>query len=76
MYRFSDNQLRFEDFEQPIGMKMNKENRWVKRAEMIPWEDIEKRYAELFENKKRNVANPLLMALGACLIQADLRIFG
>lgn len=71
MYQFCDNQLRFEDFEQPIGMKMNRENRWVKRAEMIPWEEIELRYAALFKNKKGNVAKPLRLALGACLIQAD-----
>lgn len=52
-------------------MKMNRENRWVKRAEIIPWAEIEVRYAALFKNKKGNVAKPLRLALGACLIQAD-----
>ena len=71
MYRYSDNQLQFEDFEQPIGMRMHKENRWVQRAKTIPWKEIEKRYAELFKNKKGNVAKPLRLALGACIIQAE-----
>ena len=52
----------------PNGVKLNPENRWVKKAEIIPWGDIEKRYAELFKNKKGNVAKPLRMALGALLI--------
>ena len=71
MYRYSDNQLQLKDFEQPIGMRMHKENRWVQRAKTIPWEEIEKRYAELFKNKKGNVAKPLRLALGACIIQAE-----
>ena len=71
MYKFIDNQIQFEDFEQPIGMNIKRENRWVKRAESIPWNEVEKRYAALFKNKKGNVAKPLRLALGACIIQAE-----
>ena len=71
MYKFIDNQISFEDFETPLGMKLNKENRWVKRAENIPWEEIEKEYAKIFKNKKGNVAKPLRLALGACIIQSE-----
>jgi hypothetical protein len=45
-------QLRFTDFQQPIGLKMNPENRWIKKAEAIPWAEIEERYAELFPSEK------------------------
>jgi len=55
----------------PLGMKMNPENRWVKKAALIPWEEIELRYAALFKNRKGNVAKPLRMALGALLIQTQ-----
>lgn len=71
MYTFGDNQIAFSDFGQPVGMKMSPNNRWVKRAELIPWGKIEKRYAKLFTNKKGNVAKPLRLALGACIIQAE-----
>lgn len=71
MYRFSDNQLKFSDFGQPVGMKMNFENRWVKKAELIPWDEIEKRYAAIFKNKKGNVAKALRLALGALIIQTE-----
>lgn len=42
VYKFGDNQIRFEDFYQPVGLKMDSNNRWVKKAETIPWEEIEK----------------------------------
>ena len=64
-------QLAFEDFNQPIGLKMNPENRWIKKAEGIPWLELEKGYAKNFRNKKGNVAKPLRMALGALLIQKE-----
>lgn len=71
MYKFGDNQIRFEDFQQPVGLKMDPNNRWVKKAELIPWGDIEKRYAKLFTNRKGNVAKPLRLALGDCIIQDE-----
>ena len=37
----------------------------------MPWLEIEKRYAALFTNRKGNVAKPLRLALGACIIQAE-----
>ena len=39
------------DFNQPQGLQMNPENRWIKKAEMIPWDTIEKEYAKLFPSK-------------------------
>ena len=70
MYKFNRNsQITFSDFNQPMGMKMNANNRWVKKAEMIPWDKIEEKYAELFPSKTGMAAKPLRMALGSLLIQ-------
>ena len=52
-------------------MNLKENNRWVKKAQTIPWPEIEKRYAALFTNRKDNVAKPLRLALGACIIQAE-----
>jgi transposase, IS5 family len=73
MYKFKDNQLSLTDFGQAIGLKLNPENRWIKKAQSIPWEEIEIRYAKLFANKKGNVAKPLRLGLGACIIQDEYR---
>ena len=71
MYRYSNGQISLSDFKQPVGMNLKENNRWVKKAQTIPWPDIEKRYARLFTNRKGNVAKPLRLALGACIIQAE-----
>lgn len=71
MYRYSNGQIRLADFKQPVGMNLKESNHWVKKAQTIPWLEIEKRYAALFTNRKGNVAKPLRLALGACIIQAE-----
>ena len=71
MYRYSNGQISLSDFKQPVGMNLKENNRWVKKAQTIPWPEIEKRYAALFTNRKGNVAKPLRLALGACIIQAE-----
>jgi len=71
MYKYSNGQISLVDFKQPVGMHLKVSNRWVKKAQIIPWIDIEKRYAALFTNQKGNVAKPLRLALGACIIQAE-----
>ena len=71
MYRYSNGQISLADFKQPVGMNLKESNRWVKKAQTIPWLEIEKRYAALFTNRKGNVAKPLRLALGACIIQTE-----
>ena len=45
MYKYTDNtQSNFLSFNQPIGLHMNPKNRWVKMADVIPWEIFEKKY--------------------------------
>lgn len=70
MYKYTDNtQSNFLDFNQPIGLHMNPENRWVKMAAAIPWEVFEKKYSRLFKGKNGRVAKPLRLALGSLIIQ-------
>lgn len=72
MYKFDwYHQYSLSDFNQPLGMEMNPENRWVKKAAMIPWDEIEDRYAELFPSEVGMPAKPLQTALGSLLIQKE-----
>ena len=48
-----NSQLQFSDFQQPIGFKMNPQNRWIKKTETIPWAEIEDRYSKLFPSGER-----------------------
>ena len=70
MYKQSDrSQSSFLDFNQPMGLHMNPNNRWVKMADSVPWDVFEKKYSRLFKAKTGNVAKPVRMALGALIIQ-------
>jgi len=62
-------QFAFLDFNQPLGLNMNPQNRWIKIADRIPWKHFEKKYAKLFPSNIGNVAKPLRMALGSLIIQ-------
>jgi len=68
-------QLSFEDFYLPFGGRMNGNNRWIKLAERIPWEEFEEEYAKGFsQNGMGAPAKPFRMALGAELIKRKLDI--
>ena len=71
MYKFLSKQMSISDFGMPLGITLSPDNRWAKKADTIPWDEIEIRYAALFKNKKGNVAKPLRLALGALIIQTE-----
>jgi len=71
MYKFQSKQIGISDFGMPLGMKLNPNNRWVRKAATIPWDEIEVRYAALFKSQEGNVAKPLRLALGSLLIQTE-----
>jgi hypothetical protein len=46
MYRREPrHQLSFTDFFLPFGGKLSGNNRWIKLAELVPWDDLECDYA-------------------------------
>ncbi|MCI7327912.1 MAG: hypothetical protein SPG49_03425 [Hornefia butyriciproducens] len=65
-------QFTFKDFNRPMGLKLNPNNRWVIKAKAIPWDSIKDRYAKLFPSNTGMSAKPLRLALGALLIQKKL----
>ncbi|WP_434512794.1 IS5 family transposase [Desulfitobacterium sp. AusDCA] len=69
MYRQPSGQLKIEDFVLPFEGKLNSENRWVKLSKLIPWEEIEKNYAQLFPSNTGTEAKSLRIALGALIIK-------
>ena len=70
MYKPIDKlQHTFLDFNQPMGLRMNPNNRWIKMADSIPWDVFEEKYAKLFPSSTGNVAKPLRLALGTLIIQ-------
>ena len=76
MYRHEDRrQLELEKFYLPFEGHLNQDNRWVKLAKLIPWEEFEESYAATLADSGQGApAKPFRMALGALLIKEKLRI--
>lgn len=75
MYRkITPGQLTFENFYLPFGGKLSGNNRWVKLAELIPWEEFEAEYAQQFSEKEGAPAKSFRLALGALIIKEKLGI--
>jgi hypothetical protein len=73
MYRRpSPGQLSFENFYLPFGGKLSGDNRWVKLAELLPWQSVETDYAEQFSAKMGAPAKSFRVALGSLLIKEKL----
>ena len=34
-------QIRFDDFNQSCGMQLDPNNEWIRRADLIPWQELE-----------------------------------
>ena len=68
MYCYSNGQIGLADFKQPVGMNLKREQPLDKKAQKIPWQEVETQYAGLFTNRKGNVSKPLRLALVACII--------
>ncbi|MFL2018875.1 transposase [Weissella hellenica] len=67
-------QLSFDDFNQPTGLPINQNNRWVVRADNMPWHDLEKQYAMVFKSKCGPKPLPFRLVFGALMIQQLLEL--
>ena len=73
MYRREHpDQLSFKDFFLPFGGQLSGDNRWIKLAELIPWDELEDDYASQFCKGFGAPAKPFRIALGALIIKARL----
>ena len=58
-------QLTIEDFFLPFGGKLDAKNRWVKLAEITPWDRIEEYYLQSMSQETGRGAIPARIAFGA-----------
>ncbi|MEM9819238.1 MAG: IS5 family transposase, partial [Cyanobacteria bacterium P01_D01_bin.6] len=73
MYRRpSPGQLSFADFYLPFGGQLSGDNRWVKLAELVPWEEFDATYAEQLSPSQGAPAKSFRLALGALIIKEKL----
>lgn len=59
------------ELELPFGVALNRENRWVQLAEIIPWDIIDEEYKKNFPSNEGQIAKPARLAFGALYIQTE-----
>ena len=70
MYRLQSEQVSIFENENLFQLQgLNPDNDWVRLAKLIPWAELERRYAQTFDSKVGNVGKPARMALGALIIK-------
>lgn len=71
MYTKTEGQLILpDDFFLPFGGKLDKNNRWIILASLVPWERVETLYAKSFKKSLRGEeALTIRVALGSLIIQ-------
>jgi hypothetical protein len=73
MYKHNLKQLDLPDFALPFHGELSRENKWVRMAALIPWDEFEERYKKSFSAS--GVGAPALsvrMALAALIIKEEL----
>jgi hypothetical protein len=75
MYKHNLKQLEFAEFSLPFQGHLSRDNKWLKLAALIPWEQFEERYQKNFSSS--GTGHPALsvrMALAALIIKEDLGV--
>ena len=70
MLKSTANQPEFVDFYLPFNGRLLANNRWVARASMIPWDEVEEVYRNSFCKTGGREALPARVAFGALVIQS------
>jgi IS5 family transposase len=71
MYFKDDKQISLFEFGQNAGLKLDPENRWVKKSELINWDKIEDKYAYLYCDNNGARAKLIRTALAALIIKQE-----
>ncbi len=73
MYRKKQReQVEFEDFYLSFGGRLRSDNRWVRLAKLVPWAEIERHYAELFNERIGAPAISARVAVASLIIKEKL----
>ncbi len=66
------NQLKLSLFKHPFEQELDKENRWVKLAELIPWDELASVYASKLRSNEGRKSVDIRHVLGALIVKHKL----
>ncbi len=70
----SSNQLSIEEFQTPFEMNLDKNNRWVKMAGHIPWDQLASVYHKSLDAEQGRPAVDARVVIGAIIIKHKLNL--
>ncbi len=70
----SENQLPLSGFETPFETSLDNNNRWVKLASLIPWDDLATAYYSSFNTSHGRPAKDARIVIGAVIIKHKLNL--
>ena len=70
----SQNQMTIEEFKTPFEIRLNKENRWVKLGESMPWDALAKIYYRSMSSDMGAPAIDARIVIGAMIIKHKLKL--
>jgi len=68
------NQLSIEEFKTPFYHGLDKDNRWVRLAQILPWEEMTKIYTQSLHKSFGRPAIPTRVVIGALIIKHKQRL--
>lgn len=74
MYKHNSRQLELPNFSLPFEGHLSSENKWVKYASLIPWEEFEKAYSDHFQSNTGRDPLPVRMALASLIIKEEMKL--
>lgn len=66
------NQLTLEGFEHPFDQELSKDNRWVKLASLLPWDDLASVYCKQLSSTSGRESIDVRMVIGAIIVKHKL----
>ena len=70
----SQKQLSLPMFEWPFQTEMDKENRWIKLSEIIPWDQLADAYYQDIESTRGRPTKDARLVIGALIIKHKLSL--
>jgi transposase, IS5 family len=68
------NQLTLEGFEHPFDLALDPDNRWVKLAGLIDWDELAGIYSQNLKTDKGRLSVDVRMVIGAMIVKHKLRL--
>jgi len=68
------NQLSLDMFDSPFEQELEKENRWIKLSELVPWDDLANVYCHKLKSNEGRKSIDIRMVIGALIIKHKMNL--